>query len=36
MLAACWQGPPAAKVTRVMAEAAAMPAKPGFHALASL
>lgn len=35
MLAACWQGPPAAQVRRVTPERAEIPAQPGFHALAS-
>ncbi len=35
MLEACWQGPPAARVARVMATADAEPEAAGFHALAT-
>jgi acylphosphatase len=36
MVAACWQGPPAARVTRVVPFAAALPERSGFHAIATL
>ncbi len=35
MLEACWQGPPAARVTAVHPRPADAPAKPGFHPLAT-
>jgi len=31
MLAACWQGPPAARVAEVRSEPATPPARGGFH-----
>ncbi|MFO1154877.1 MAG: acylphosphatase [Rhodospirillales bacterium] len=36
MLDACWQGPPAAQVSRVTPTAAAEPEAAGFHARATL
>lgn len=36
MLLACWQGPPAAKVTRVAVEPANPPPQPHFDALPTL
>ena len=36
MLAACWRGPPAAKVTAVMVQNAEPPADPGFRPLRTL
>lgn len=36
MVEACWRGPPAARVSRVIADRAEPPAKSGFHALGSL
>jgi acylphosphatase len=36
MVEACWRGPPAARVARVTATAAAVPEAAGFHALATL
>ena len=33
MLEACWQGPPAARVTKVLPRPADEPDKPGFHPL---
>lgn len=36
MLEACWQGPPAAQVTRVTPIVAAAPDSRGFYALATL
>jgi acylphosphatase len=36
MVAACWKGPPSARVTRVVPFAATVPERSGFHALATL
>ena len=36
MLEVCWQGPPAAKVSRVTPRSAEDPIKPGFHPLPTL
>jgi acylphosphatase len=33
MLEACWQGPPAARVTKVLPRPVDAPDKPGFHPL---
>ncbi len=35
MLEACWQGPPAARVTAVNPRPADRPDKPGFHPMAT-
>jgi acylphosphatase len=35
MLEACWQGPPAARVTRVLPRPVDDSGEPGFHALAT-